>query len=103
MKTKVYMDLKINWSRAVVISTGGAQWGRAPMLKLLFIFGGKAPPTFFALTLLFKVSSLSINSSRSLVFKDRDINCISLVLSFIPSILPFYVIIEIYLIVDYTI
>ena len=51
--------------------------------------GGEAPK-IFALTLLFKVSPLSIKISRSLVFKDRDVNCISLVLSFIPSILPFY-------------
>ena len=82
--------------KAVVISRGLRGDG-APLLKLLFIWEGAEPPKKF------KASPLSINSSRSLVFKDRDVNCISLARSFIPSILPFYVTITIFLIVDYTI
>ena len=54
----------------------------------------------FVLSLLFKVSPFSIKSPRSLVFKDCDVNCISLGLSFIPSNLPFCMIIEIFLILD---
>ena len=61
------------------------------MLNLLFTLGAR---------LLFKGSPFSITRSRGLVYKDRDVNFISLVLSFIPFILPFYMIIEIFLIVD---
>ena len=67
-------------TRCIVVTSRGLR-GRSSLVTIVVHFGGSAPPNNSVLTLLFKVSPFSVKSSRSLVFKDRDLNCL-LFLSF---------------------